>query len=147
MSDILKGFFTGMEEFARTMREHASLAAEKSSATQELIDKVNDLTARVDKLVSLLENKLGATIEVTPVKGKRMMDIKQRILEAVSKHPEGVRPPLLARMLNTKVQNLYPHLKEAVNGKNLRRDESGTYFPAAADREAKPGNPRSEPKS
>jgi len=130
MSDILKGFFTGMEEFAKTMRDHVNISEQTGGSQRELIEKVSALTDRVSQLLDLLENKIGTAIEITPAKGKRMMDIKEKILEKVQQSQNGIRPPQLARQLGTKVQNLYPHLKSAVASGSLRRDNSGVYYSA-----------------
>lgn len=139
MSDILKGVFTGMEEFARTMREHTVVGENISSSQKELIQRVNHLADRLEKLLGILEEKLGPAIEITPAKHRRMMDIKRRIVDNVHQHPDGIRPPQLARILGTKVQNLYPHLKAAVVNDILVKDESGAYFPPSGD-----GNHRKE---
>ena len=132
MSDILKGFFTGMEEFARTMHAHVAISEQTGDSQKELIAKVEALTERIEKLLSLLEGKIGGGIDITPAKGKRMMDIKERILEQVRKNPDGIRPPQLARSLGTKVQNLYPHLKSAVANNHIRKDLKGTYYPLSS---------------
>ena len=138
MSDILKGFFVGMEEFAKTMREHAVVQESKSTGQKELMEKVTQLIDRVDRLSSLLEERLGTGFEINPPKSKRMMDVKKRVVEQVGLHSDGIRPPELAKILGTKVQNLYPHLKSAVKNKTIRKDENGTYFPSAgAPRAAK----------
>jgi hypothetical protein len=129
MSDMLKAFFTGVEDFAKKMKEHSIATTSHSSETKELVKKVEGLTERVDKLLNLFESKLGTAIEVSPVKGKRMMDIKRRIHDIIEKHPKGIRPPQIARILSTKVQNLYPHLKAAVINKTIIKDKTGTYSP------------------
>lgn len=129
MSDILKGFFTGMEEFARTMHDHVAISEQNGDSQKELITKVEVLTERIEKLLNLLEGKIGSGIEITPAKGKRMMDIKEKILEKVRQNPDGIRPPQLARHLGTKVQNLYPHLKTAVSNNYIRKDAKGVYYP------------------
>ncbi|HUU28192.1 MAG TPA: hypothetical protein VM123_10305 [archaeon] len=130
MSDVMRVFFTGVEEFAKTMKEQASLSMGKNFCNQELIDKITALTEKVEQLVNLLEGKLGTTVAITPVKGKRMMDIKKRIHDIVEQHPEGIRPPQLARILGTKVQNLYPHLKQAVIKETIVKNSAGAYYPA-----------------
>ena len=129
MSDMLRAFFTGVEDFAKKMKEHSIASTDQSSETKELVKKVEGLTERVDKLLNLFESKLGTAIEVSPVKGKRMMDIKKRIHDIIEKHPKGIRPPQIARILSTKVQNLYPHLKAAVINKTIIKDKTGTYSP------------------
>ncbi|MBN2288693.1 MAG: hypothetical protein JXQ83_05125 [Candidatus Glassbacteria bacterium] len=129
MSDMLKAFFTGVEDFAKKMKEHSLESSEQSSGSQELVKKVALLTDRVDKLLNLLEGKLGTAIKVAPVKGKRMMDIKKRIDDIIAENPKGIRPPQIAKTLGTKVQNLYPHLKAAVSNKRIIKDKTGTYFP------------------
>jgi|GEM_PF-2224622 len=129
MSDMLRAFFTGVEDFAKKMKEHSIASTDQSSETKELVKKVEGLTERVDKLLNLFESKLGTAIEVSPVKGKRMMDIKKRIHDIIEKHPKGIRPPQIARILGTKVQNLYPHLKAAVTNKTIIKDKTGTYSP------------------
>jgi len=129
MSDMLRAFFTGVEDFAKKMKEHSIASTAQSSETKELAKKVVGLTERVDKLLNLFESKLGMAIEVSPVKGKRMMDVKKRIHDIIEKHPKGVRPPQIARILGTKVQNLYPHLKAAVTNKTIIKAKTGTYLP------------------
>jgi len=128
MSDLLQVFLTGVEEFARTMKEHTSASIEQSAHQKEIIQKVKELTEKVDRLVKILEEELGRNIQLTPAKGKRMMDIKKRIHDVIARHPEGIRPPQIARIIDTRVQNLYPHLKAAVLNKKIHKDETGTYF-------------------
>lgn len=128
MSDFLQVFLSGVEEFARTMKEHTSANEEQSANQKELIKKVESLTEKVDLLVKILEEQLGTNIQVAPAKGKRMMDIKKRIHDVLAKHLEGIRPPQMARIIGTRVQNLYPHLKAAVQSKTIHKDETGTYF-------------------
>ena len=128
MSDFLQVFLTGVEEFAKTMKEHTSASVEQSASEKELIEKVKDLTERADRLVKILEEELGSNIQVAPAKGKRMMDVKKRIHDVITEHPEGVRPPQIARIIGTRVQNLYPHLKAAVQNKKIHKDETGNYF-------------------
>ena len=128
MSDFLQVFLSGVEEFARTMKEHTSASEEQSANQKELIKKVKTLTEKVDILVKILEEQLGTNIQVAPAKGKRMMDIKKRIHDVIAKHLEGIRPPQMARIIGTRVQNLYPHLKAAVQNKTIHKDETGTYF-------------------
>ncbi|MEA1996095.1 MAG: hypothetical protein U9N45_00570 [Gemmatimonadota bacterium] len=132
MSDLMKVFFSGVEEFAKTMQEHSISSTGNAPGNSELIKKVTALTERVEKLLFILEEKLGTAIEVKPAKGKRMMDIKKRIHDIIRKHPEGVRPPQLARILDTKVQNLYPHLKQSVQKKQIIKSPDGSYCPARA---------------
>lgn len=129
MSDMLRAFFTGVEDFAKKMKEHSIASNAQSSETKELAKKVVVLTERVDKLLNLCESKLETAIEASPVKGKRMMDVKKRIHDIIEKHTKGVRPPQIARILGTKVQNLYPHLKAAVTNKTIIKDKTGTYLP------------------
>ena len=129
MSDMMKIFFTGIEEFAKTMKDYASTSASGTAGNNEMINKVTALTERVERLVNILEEKLGTTINISPAKGKRMMDIKKRIVELIEQHPEGIRPPQLARLLETKVQNLYPHLKQTLQQKIIMKNEKGSYFP------------------
>ena len=129
MSDMLKAFFTGIEDFAKKMKEHSIASNEQSLENKELIIKVVKLTERVDKLLNLIEVKLGTAIQVTPEKSKRMMNIKKRILDIINENPKGIRPPQIARALETKVQNLYPHLKMAVTNKTIIKDKTGNYFP------------------
>ncbi|MEA2064305.1 MAG: hypothetical protein U9P14_11445 [Gemmatimonadota bacterium] len=130
MSDMVKVFFSGVEEFARKMKEHSSSGPGRGSVDQELIGKVDALTDKVDKLLKLLESNQGRSIVAKPSKGKRMMDIKKRINEIIAKHPGGIRPPQIAGILVTKVQNLYPHLKAAVANKMIIKDKTGSYLPA-----------------
>ena len=130
MSDMLNTFFSGMEDFAKKMKEQTATSAEHSSDTKEILKRVSALTERVDRLLDLLESKLGTAIQVTPVKSKRMMDIKKRIQDVINDNPKGIRPPRIARILETKVQNLYPHLKAAVLNKTIIKDKTGTYLPA-----------------
>ncbi len=132
MSDMMKVFFTGIEEFAKTMKNYESSSASGIAVNEELINKVTALTGRVERLVSILEEKLGTTINISSAKGKRMMDIKKRIVELIEQHPEGIRPPQLARLLGTKVQNLYPHLKQILQQKIIMKDEKGSYFPVSS---------------
>jgi len=127
MSELLHVFFTGVEEFARTMKEH-TIIGEQSPSQKELDMKVAKLTESVEKLVNIIEEKLGTSIQITPDKGKRMMDIKKRINDVVKQHPKGIRPPQIARIIGTRVQNLYPHLKDAVQNKTIHKDDTGTYF-------------------
>ena len=127
MSDLLQVFLSGVEDMAKSMKIHAADIEKKSTGETELVEKVDQLTARVEKLIDLLEEKLGTAIKVQPAKGKRMMDIKQRINEIIAQHPDGIRPPKLARIIGTKVQNLYPHLKAAVQKNSLQKDSGGTY--------------------
>ncbi len=135
MSDAFKVFFAGIEEFARSMKEQSSLGLDRGVGQKELGERIESLIERVERMVTILEEKLGTMVDIAPVKGKRMMDIKQRIVEEVGKHPEGIRPPQMARTLSTKVQNLYPHLKQNVQQKLLVKDDSGAYFPAGATRQ------------
>ncbi len=128
MADFLQVFLSGVEEFARTMKEHTSANEEQSANQKELTKKVESLTEKVDMLVKILEEQLGTNIQVAPAKGKRMMDIKKRIQDVLAKHLEGIRPPQMARIIGTRVQNLYPHLKAAVQSKTIHKDETGTYF-------------------
>ena len=128
MSDFLQVFLTGVEEFAKTMKEHTSASEQQSASEKELIEKVKDLTEKVDRLVTILEEELGTNIQVAPAKGKRMMDIKKRINDVITEHPEGIRPPQIAGIIGTRVQNLYSHLKAAVQNKKIHKDETGTYF-------------------
>ncbi len=130
MSDMMRAFFTGVEDFAKKMKEHSIASSGESSEYKELVKRVIILTERTDKLLNLLESKLGTAIEVSPVKGKRMMDIKKRIHDIITKSPKGVRPPQIARTLGTKVQNLYPHLKAAVTQQTIIKSKTGSYFPA-----------------
>jgi len=128
MSDFLQVFLTGVEEFAKTMKEHTSASEQQSTSEKELIEKVKDLTEKVDRLVKILEEELGSNIQVAPAKGKRMMDIKKRINDVITEHPEGIRPPQIARIIGTRVQNLYPHLKTAMQNKKIHKNGTGTYF-------------------
>ena len=139
MSDLLQVFLSGVEDMAKSMKIHAADIEKKSTGETELAAKVDRLTARVEKLIDLLEEKLGTAIKVQPAKGKRMMDIKQRINEIIAQHPDGIRPPQLARIIGTKVQNLYPHLKAAVQKNSLQKDSGGTYSIA------KPGKEKAKP--
>ena len=93
MSDAFKVFFAGIEEFARSMKEQTSLGLDRGVGQKELAERIETLIERVDRMVTILEEKLGTMVDIAPVKGKRMMDIKQRIVEEVEKHPEGIRPP------------------------------------------------------
>ena len=127
MADLLQVFLTGVEEVARTMKEHTTASAEQSSSQKELIEKVGNLTEKVDRLVNMLDEELGTNIQIAPAKGKRMMDIKKRIHDVIEQQPEGIRPPQIARIIGTRVQNLYPHLKTAVLNKTIIKNESGTY--------------------
>lgn len=128
MSDFLQVFLTGVEEFAKTMKEHTSVSEEQSTSQKELVEDVKILTDKVDKLVQILEEQLGMNLKVTPVRGKRMMDIKKRIHDVIEQHPEGIRPPHIAQIIDTRVQNLYPHLKAAVQNQTIHKDETGIYF-------------------
>ena len=138
MSDLLQVFLSGVEDMAKSMKIHAADIEKKTGSESELVEKVEALTARVEKLIGLLEEKLGTAIKVQPAKGKRMMDIKQRINEIIAQHPEGIRPPQLARIIGTKVQNLYPHLKAAVQNGTLLKDSSGSYLIGPAKEKARP---------
>jgi len=129
MANLMKVFFAGVEDFARMMKEHSEETSGQTAAERELIKKVEVLTSRVEKLINVLENKAGKEVEVSPVKSKRMMDIKKRIRRIIEQHPEGIRPPQIARILGTKVQNLYPHLKAEVQNNSIHKDSSGVYFP------------------
>jgi len=128
MSDFLQVFLTGVEEFARTMKEQTSASEEQSASQKELIEKMKSLTEKVDRLVKILDEQLGTNIQVAPAKGKRMMDIKKRIHDIITQHPKGIRPPQIALTIGTRVQNLYPHLKAAVQNKTIHKDKTGTYF-------------------
>ncbi|OGF98048.1 MAG: hypothetical protein A2Z86_04830 [Candidatus Glassbacteria bacterium GWA2_58_10] len=138
MSDLLQVFLSGVEDMAKSMKIHAADIEKKTGSESELVEKVEALTARVEKLIGLLEEKLGTAIKVQPAKGKRMMDIKQRINEIIAQHPEGIRPPQLARIIGTKVQNLYPHLKAAVQNGTLLKDSSGSYLIGPAKEKTRP---------
>ena len=142
MSDLLQVFLSGVEDMAKSMKIHAADIEKKTGSESELVEKVEALTARVEKLIGLLEEKLGTAIKVQPAKGKRMMDIKQRINEIIAQHPEGIRPPQLARIIGTKVQNLYPHLKAAVQNGTLLKDSSGSYLIGPAKEKTKPPKSR-----
>ena len=137
MSDMMRAFFTGVEDFAKKMKEHSIASSGESAEYKELVKRVIILTEKTDKLLNLLESKLGTAIEVSPVKGKRMMDIKKRIHDIITKNPKGIRPPQIARTLGTKVQNLYPHLKAAVIQKTITKSKTGSYFPVK-QKEKKP---------
>ena len=129
MSDMFKAFFSGIEDFAKKMKEHSMVSSAQSTENKELLIQVVGLTERVDKLLNILESQLGKAIEVSPVKSKRMMDVKKRIHDIINDNPDGIRPPQIARILGTKVQNLYPHLKTAVLNKPILKDKDGNYFP------------------
>ena len=129
MADLLQVFLTGVEEVARTMKEHTAASAVQHTSQKELIEKVDNLTERMDRMLNMLEDELGSSIQITSAKGKRMMDIKKRIYDVIEQHPEGIRPPQIARIIGTRVQNLYPHLKAAVLTKTILKTKSGTYSP------------------
>jgi len=129
MSDMLKAFFSGIEDFAKKMKEYSVVSSALSSENKELRIQIIGLSERVDKLLNILESCLGTTIEVFPAKRKRMMDVKKRIHDIIKNNPDGIRPPEIARSLGTRVQNLYPHFKAAMLSKSIFKDKAGNYFP------------------
>lgn len=128
MSELTKVFFASIEEFARTMKAHTE-STEINSDNSEVIRKLDLITDKLDIIISKIDEKFDCSALSSNDRGKRMMDIKQRIQEVVEKHPGGVRPPKIAKLLGTKVQNLYPHLKFAVSNNKLEKDNTGCYFP------------------
>lgn len=136
MSEFMRVLLNGVEEFAKSVKEQTEAAEQQHNTQKELIARVERLTDRVDKLLELFEeNMRGGTLPGMGG-GKRMMDIKQRIKDVIDEHPEGIRPPKIARILGTKVQNLYPHLKAEVGQKIIIKDKSGTYFPAGEQKKS-----------
>jgi hypothetical protein len=129
MTDMMTIFLAGVEEIAKNMKEHANSNPAKLSHDKDLEQKVEKLSAKVDKLMGMLEGKLEDGLNTDIVRSKRMMDIKQRISTVIREHPEGIRPPQIAKIIGTRVQNLYPHLKYAVQQNQIVKDESGMYLP------------------
>ena len=128
MSELTKVFFASIEEFAKTMKTHTE-STEINSDNSDVIKKLDIITEKLDVIISKIDEKFDNNSFGANERGKRMMDIKQRIQEVVEKHPEGIRPPKIAKLLGTKVQNLYPHLKYAISNDKLEKDNTGCYFP------------------
>jgi len=131
MSDLIKVFLSGVEEVARNMKDCAESGAEYKSGYSKLDEKLDRLTERIDRLLALFDDQLGSPIQVGVNKSKRMKDIKKRIQNVIDQHPGGIHPPQIARIIGTKVQNLYPHLKAKVELGEIAKDKSGTYSPIA----------------
>jgi hypothetical protein len=131
MSDLIKIFLSEVEEIAHSMKECAEFSGDYKSGYSKLDEKLDRLTERIDKLLALFEDQLGNPIQIKLNKGKRMKDIKKRIQNVIDQHPGGIRPPQIARIIGTKVQNLYPHLKFKVELGEIEKDRSGIYSPIA----------------
>ena len=129
MSELTKVFFASIEEFARTMKTHTESTLDFNSDNSEVIKKLDRISEKLDIIISKIDEKFDSSTLSNNDRGKRMMDIKQRIQEVVEKHSDGIRPPKIAKLLGTKVQNLYPHLKFAVSNNKLEKDNTGCYFP------------------
>ena len=127
MKDMMTILLAGIEDVAKNMKEYVRTNPVGNHKYSELEQKIEKLTERVDRLVDLMEHKLGKNLAAEKQRGKRMMDIKQRINDVIAKYPDGIRPPQIAQIIGTRVQNLYPHLKSAVEGKLLRKNDSGAY--------------------
>ncbi|MBW7995061.1 MAG: hypothetical protein FVQ81_00530 [Candidatus Glassbacteria bacterium] len=132
MNDMMTIFLAGVEDIVKNMKELAGAYKGNLPTESSLERKIDSLTERVDKLAELLEGKFDEGRQ----RGKRMMDIKKRIHNVIKQHPGGIRPPRIAQIIGTRVQNLYPHLKAAVEKKQIVKDTSGAYKPA------KPGSAR-----
>lgn len=129
MPDMLQIFLAGVEDIARNMKAHADSHVRTAEQDSRLEEKIDRLSRQVEQLTSLVQANLEGS-ELRPSgRGRRMMDIKQRIWRVIDEHPEGIRPPEMARIIGTRVQNLYPHLKESVSRGLIHKDESGSYFP------------------
>ena len=122
-------FLSGVEEIAKNMKEHANSNPANLAINKGLEQRVEELSAKVERLLGLLDGKLEDGLTADKARSKRMMDIKQRISDVISEHPEGIRPPQVAKIIGTRVQNLYPHLKYAVQQKQIIKDKSGMYLP------------------
>ncbi len=129
MTDMMTIFLAGVEEIAKNMKEHANSYPVNCINNKDLEQKVEDLSAKVERLLSLLDGKLEDGLAADKARSKRMMDIKQRIRDVISEHPEGVRPPQMAKIIGTRVQNLYPHLKYAVQQNQIIKEKTGMYLP------------------
>ena len=131
MKDAMTILLSGVENIAKNMKEYLKTKPADSGKYSDLGNKIEKLTERVDRLVELMERRLGEPLDAVKPRSKRMMDIKQRIHDVIAKYPDGIRPPQIAQIIGTRVQNLYPHLKAAVENKRLQKNESGTYCLAA----------------
>ena len=127
MKDAMTILLSGVENIAKNMKEYIKTKPAINGKYDELEYKIERLTDRVDRLVELMERRLGEPLDAVKPRSKRMMDIKQRIHDVIAKHPEGIRPPQIAQVIGTRVQNLYPHLKAAIGKKQLLKDKTGTY--------------------
>ena len=130
MSDMTTILLAGVEEIAKNMKEQAKSNPTTLARDRNLEQKVDELAGKVDRLLYLLNGKLGDWLATAKPQSKRMMDIKQRIDNIIRQHPEGIKPPQIAKILGTRVQNLYPHLKYAVQHKQIVKNKSGMYLPA-----------------
>lgn len=130
MSDMMTILLAGVEEIAKNMKEQAKSNPATLTRDRNLEQKVEELAIKVDRLLYLLNGKLGDWLATAKPQKKRMMDIKQRIGNIIRQHPEGIKPPQIAKIIGTRVQNLYPHLKHALQHKQIVKDKSGMYFPA-----------------
>ena len=131
MSDLMKVFISGVEEMARNLKEYMDKGGEFKSGSAELTEKIDRLTERIDKLLATFEGQIGSVLQARPHKGRRMMDIKKRMQDVIDHPPAGIRPPQIARIIGTKVQNLYPHLKSKVELGEVKKDGKSIYFPGA----------------
>ncbi len=131
MSDMMTILLAGVEEIAKNMKGQAESNPGNLARDRNLEQKVDELAGKVDRLLYLLNGKLGDWLATAKPQSKRMMDIKQRIGNIIRQHPEGIKPPQIAKILGTRVQNLYPHLKYAVQHKQIVKNKSGMYLPAS----------------
>jgi len=126
MQEMMTILLDGVENIAKNMKEFIGANPAGIGKFKDLEQRVEKLAVRMDKLTELLETRTSETTSDKP-RGRRMMDIKQRIHDVIARYPDGIRPPQIAQIIGTKVQNLYPHLKTAIEKKQLRKTDSGTY--------------------
>ncbi len=129
MNEMMTIFLAGVEGIAKNMKEHANSSPANQTQDKALERKVEELSGKVDRLLSLLDDNSADRLAEDKPHSRRMMDIKQRIGDVIREHPEGIKPPLIAKIIGTKVQNLYPHLKYAVQQKQIIKDDTGMYRP------------------
>lgn len=127
--DMMSIFLAGVEEIAKNMKEQTRTSQGNIPHGNDLERKIDLLAERIEKLLELLDGSLTQQLAEGKPRGKRMMDIKKRIGDVIKAHPEGIRPPQIAQIIGTRVQNLYPHLKEGVEKKQINKDASGVYSP------------------
>ena len=128
MNEITTILLAGVENIAKNMKDYVSANPVNFGHDEEIERKIDRLTERVDRLIELIECRLGEQMASEKPRYKRMMDIKQRINDVIAKYPDGIRPPQIAQIIGTRVQNLYPHLKAAVESKQLKKNDSGAYL-------------------